>query len=425
MKWLKKLEIRKIGIIGAAGGMGECYAKAFANAGFTVNAFDKRKKELRKLSGKNFVLCNSIKQVLENSDYSIYCTPIDLTPQIIEQTIHFAKPGLIVGGFTSIKKFEIQALKKAPKGVKIITAHPLHAPGKIDGQQVAVVRVNGAKKQDVLAVQNCFHAVGANTFVVSGEKHDKTMANTQVITHFTLLNMALAWKVRGKYPSTAKNYVNSVDGLKTDMALRLFTQNPQVYAGIAMLNPDGIRQMRVYNHVLNEIIEAEQKKDLDKISRLWAEAKEFCSKNGCKKAKSRLKKLFGQRGCSTNTKNSHISLLAMALTWKHLGIKPSHLGPLQSPPYKIRWLLVNQVINSNTNLFADNAVNNDEAKRIDLAYAAAARTWAYIIESGDTNNYVIMWDQLKDFFGNKRINAAKKRIDSLVEKLVQTEKNRV
>ncbi len=418
------MKIKKIGIIGAAGGMGESYAKAFSRAGFMVYAFDNRRKELRKLSGKNIIAVAGVKQVFENSDYVIYSTPIALTPKIIGETISFARPGCIVGGFTSIKKFEVQALKKAFAGVKIITAHPLHAPGKIDGQQVAVIKVR-ASDADVKAVEDCFQAIGANTHSVTAGKHDKTMANTQVITHFILLTMALTWKIRGRKPGSNARYVNSVDGLKNDMALRLLTQNPDVYAGIAMLNQDGISQIREYNHVLNEIIEAEQKNDFEKISRLWDEAKEFAAKNGFKKANAKVRKVFGARGFITNTTNSHISLLAMAITWKRLGIKPNRLGPLQSPPYKLRWLLVNKVLNSNTRKFARNAVDLEEAKRIDLAFAAAARTWAYVIESGDLNNYVMMWNQIKQYFGGKQLNDAKNRVDEMVKKLIAAEKKRV
>ncbi|MBI5636074.1 prephenate dehydrogenase [Candidatus Micrarchaeota archaeon] len=418
------MEIKKIGIIGAAGGMGESYSKAFSRAGFTVYAFDKKRPEVLKLAGKNVVAAASARQVFENCDYVIYSTPIAITPKIIEETISYAKAGCIVGGFTSIKKFEVAALRKAPSKARIVTAHPLHAPGEIRGQQVAVIKVR-ANDAEVKAVEDCFKAIGANTFVVTAGKHDKTMANTQVITHFTLLTMALAWKIRGRKPPGNKRFLSSVDGVKNDMALRLLTQNPDVYAGIAMLNQDGIGQIREYNHVLNEIIEAQQKNDFEKIFGLWEEAKEYAARNGFKKANARVKKIFGARGWITNTTNSHISLLAMAITWKRLGIKPGRLGALQSPPYKLRWLLVNKVLNSNTRKFARNAVELEEAKRIDLAFAAAARTWAYVIESGDLNNYTMMWEQIRHYFGDKQLNGAKNRIDSLVKKLIAADKKRV
>jgi prephenate dehydrogenase (NADP+) len=405
----------KIGIIGAAGGMGRTYAKAFAAAGHTVLVHDVRRRELRKLSGKNVVVCRNQAEVLGQADVTFYSTPIFTTHAIIRETARYAKKGAVLGGFTSVKRHEVAALKEsAPAGVSIVTVHPLHAPTpNVAGHTVAIVGVRG-KRDAVRKVDELFRELGTKTINVSANRHDRVMADTQALTHFTLLTMALAWKMRGFHPQDNPNYASSVDALKADMALRILAQNPEVYAGIALLNPHVLPQIRAYVRALHDITEAIHNNDTAKLRRFWRESAEYLGKPKIREADATTRQLFASPYKAEGDPNSHISLLAMALAWKRLGIKHSEVEPLQTPPYRVRSLLVHKIMGGRHERYVRNALENPEIRQDDLAFVAAANTWLHVIESGDMWRYTRLFGSIREFYGGERIASAKTRTDQLI-----------
>lgn len=409
----------KIAIIGAAGGMGESYAKAFAEKGHQVYASDVNYNGLRKLKHTNITNFRSAGKAMRDADLVIYSTPIAKTPGIIARTIRYAKPGSILGGFTSVKTSEVGALRKAKGSVNLVTFHPLHAPTpNLVGHTVAIVPIR-ANPDAIKTAKKVFAGLGIKTYSISAAKHDEAMADTQALTHFTLLSMALAWKMRNILPDESTHYSTNLDKLKADMALRILAMNPDVYAGIAMLNPRVPPQIKEYVKTLNEISAAIQTSDTKKLGTMWREATDFLGRRTISKARGELESVLKSKYNQAADSNSQISLLAMALAWKKLGIRPSKVKALQTPPYKVRSLLVHTAVSGNSNHYTENAFKSPNTLgQDDLAFIAAANTWMQVIEKGDLESYKRLFEKTREFFGPERIAGAKSRTDAIIRKML-------
>lgn len=111
------------------------------------------------------------------------------------------KIGAIVGGQTSVKKPEIEALEKyLPADVHIISCHSMHGPG-VDptGQPLIVIkhRATDEKLELVLKLLSCFKS---NIAQLTADEHDRITADTQAVTHAAFLTMGSAWKANAQFP---------------------------------------------------------------------------------------------------------------------------------------------------------------------------------------------------------------------------------
>lgn len=111
------------------------------------------------------------------------------------------KIGAIVGGQTSVKKPEIEALEKyLPEDVHIISCHSMHGPG-VDptGQPLIVIkhRATDEKLELVLKLLSCFKS---NIAQLTADEHDRITADTQAVTHAAFLTMGSAWKANAQFP---------------------------------------------------------------------------------------------------------------------------------------------------------------------------------------------------------------------------------
>ena len=116
--------------------------------------------------------------------------------------------------------------------------------------------------------------------------------------------------------------------------------------------------------------------------------------------------------------NSHLSLLAMVDSWYQMKVNPYENLICQTPPFRLR-LGIAEYLFKNEHLLEETiqaALYDKNIRSDDLEFHSAVREWASIIEYGDMEGYILHFNQVKDFFGERLIDGIKQS-SQLIEKL--------
>lgn len=418
----------KVGIVGGGGKMGRSYAMPISKQGYNVLVSGATKKNLEYYSGTPIKVCDNNRDLVSESDVIIYSVPIIMTPDIIRMSVRHSRKGSTVGGFTSVKSHEVQALRKyTPKDSEIITYHPMHGPTPdLTGHTFVIVPV--LKKEEnsrVNEIEELAKSLGLKvSYLSSAEKHDKIMADTQVLTHLFHLCMGHAWMSLGFDPKDNSTYQNEVDRLKALQTKRILSQNPEVYAGIATSNPFVKPQIAQYTRSVDKIMKMEIRGDKKGLLRLCEEERNFFGEKEVREGAELLTSLFDDEYVVEQQTNSQLSVLAAGDSWKELGIHPRNIVPFQTPPYKIRYLIVYKILDGDIEQYVKNAINNRKIKIQDYYYCKAVTTFSRLMESGDYNGFVGLFKEIANFFGEDELKRAKTETDRLIKRLIAKEQSK-
>ena len=413
----------KIGFIGGAGEMASLYARILHEKEHEILVSDTDKERLRQeYAGLEVRICESNKEAARLSDLLVYSTPIPETPEIIKESAPFLRENAAVGGFTSVKVYEVDALLKySPVDAEIITFHPMHGPSlKPENQKFIIIPVrtgNGSKLEEIEGIAK-LKGIGVS-YINSAKEHDKIMADTQILTHFAFLSMGNAWRMLGFLPEGNKTYQNEVDRIKALFTKRILSQNPEVYAGIAIFNPEAKSHVRQYINSLDSIMESVLKEDRKNLFAKWQDIVNFLGKDELKTSDKVLNKLFSQDYNIESQTNSYLSQFALGDSFMNLGIKPQDNIAFQSPPYKILSLLVHKILNGNSEHYINNAIHNLETKRHDYYFCKSATVLAEIVESGNYQGFIDFFKKSAEFFGEDELEKARIETDELIERLAR------
>lgn len=419
-----------IGIIGAAGGMGRAYASRFAALEHTVFVSDKRVSDLHKAyeGVQNVVIMPTNQDVARSSDLLIYSiTPLGSIDEVVKESIGAARPGSIVGGFTSVKTKEVAALQQyAPSGVQIVSMHPMHGPSLDPKNQTFIlvpVRVEGDLATQKL--EDLLRPIGPKVvYLASAAEHDKITADTQVLTHFALFTMGDAWRRLKIIPSAHPTYQNPIDDLKALMTQRLLSQNLDVYTGIAVENPEARRQVEEYIETLHGLMQfsiraRDSKAALSHLRGFAGVPRDYLGRDKIKEAEETLEALFGKKLDFEDNLNSQTSLIAKGITWTVLGINPSENLAFKSPPYEILSLMTHAVFGRGFDTFLRNMVNNSETQAHDYVFSTSAAALGECISRADEATYKGHLEQARSHFPQQQLIEARSTTDGLISKLVK------
>ena len=165
--------------------------------------------------------------------------------------------------------------------------------------------------------------------------------------------MGTAWKNSSSYPWETTRYVSGIEVVKVNITLRIYAAKWHIYAGLAMLNPSAQSQIQQYARSTTELFKLMIENQSAELSeRVWKARegvfgwpKEEDGGNRGGRAPILLSEdlldqfSLGQRPeKGTESRNSHLSLLAMVDCWDALGIRPfEHLDVAGTPVFMI-WI---------------------------------------------------------------------------------------
>jgi prephenate dehydrogenase len=245
-----------IGIIGGRGTLGKIFKKFFRKHGFKV-LISGRKTRLTSIA------------LVKKSDVVIFSVPINATAKVIREVLPYTKKEQLLMDFTSIKEEPIREMLKSKASV--IGLHPMF--GKIEslkGKTIIIVPARPRKWMKWLVPLLKKGQISIKTS--TAKKHDKIMAVLQGLIHFNFMALSATLKKISKENNVDINdlleYGGVIYRIRLGMITRILSQDPELYADIAMLNKNTKREFEKYVEIvqkLNGIIGRKDKKEFKNL----------------------------------------------------------------------------------------------------------------------------------------------------------------
>ena len=419
----------RIAIIGL-GDMGRLYARLFKKGGHQVSGTDLPEniallKADSGLQGVNISL--TAREAVQDAEFVLFSVETSAIDEVVRTTSPYLKAGMIVAGQTSVKAPEIQAFEKyLPEGVYSTTLHALHGPHVNPAGQTLILINHRCPSDKFDEIKEMLSCTGSSIEILaSGEEHDKMMADIQVVTHVGFESIGTSFMHRGVFPWENPLHTTGLDNVKLLLTLRIFSYKHHVYAGLAMQNPFSKGDVRTYAQAENELFGLMISEDAITFKKLIYQAKEKVFKGfpGKLMLNDEVMAEYALHPLKGDMQNSHLSLLAMVLTWERLGTDPYKNVLCHTPPFKLRVGMAEYLF-MNEDLLEDAiqaALYNKEIRKDDLAFHTAVQEWAHIVETGDIKGYESHFERTRSFLAD-RLEAGRALSSMLIERL-NNEKN--
>ncbi|KAG1106124.1 hypothetical protein G6F42_016875 [Rhizopus arrhizus] len=341
-------------------------------------------------------------------DWIMYAVEAEYIDAVVKKYGPATKMGAIVGGQTSVKKPEVEALEKyLPEDVHIISCHSMHGPG-VDpkGQPLIVIkhRATDEKLDLVLKILSCFNS---NIAHLSAEEHDRITADTQAVTHAAFLTMGSAWKANAQFPWLLPHFTGGIENVKVNVALRIYSNKWHVYAGLAIMNPIANQQITQYALSVADLFKLMIQEKEEEFRARVKKAGEFVF-GGLQKDHVPIlldDKILDEFSLSKipkeqRTPNSHLSLLAMVDCWHRLGLNPYEHLVCQTPLFRM-WMGITEYLFRNQAML-DDAINaalyRKDIRPDDMEFVTCARGWAESVSLGSMEGYRKRFEETASFF---------------------------
>lgn len=411
----------KVGIIGL-GDMGRLYARKLVQAGLTVVGVDLPEKlqAISKLRSEGIEITADWRGTLPGCELVIFSVETRNIGAVVSQYSSAIRKDAIVAGQTAVKSVEIEAFERhLAKSVSIITCHSLHGPS-VDTQGQKLILINHrSSAQAYTRAKEVFAALGSRLVELSNYKeHDRMTADIQAATHLCFESMGTAWKNAGIIPWKSQGYASVIDEVKILMALRIFASKAHVYSEIAILNPFALEQVENYARSVSELFKLMLVQDEKGFRKRVSEAGEVFSSNSGRLLTDEFLESFHTRANGSQKPNSHLSLLAMADSWRRTGVDPYQNLVCRTPPYMLR-VGIAEYLFRKKNLLEEAiqaALQDRESKVADLEFHRAVFDWALVVRRRDLASYGELFDAAKSHLAEK-LEEGKKRSDLMIAAL--------
>ncbi|QLL30880.1 hypothetical protein HG536_0A06950 [Torulaspora globosa] len=405
---------KTIGIIGL-GDMGLLYATKFSEAGWKVVCCDKEENyESLKAqhAGCRFQILLNGHLVSRVSDYVIYSVEAENIDKIVSIYGPSTKLNAIVGGQTSCKTPEINAFERhLPSDIEIITVHSLHGPRvNSEGQPLVIIEHRCTKKESLEFVEAVVSCLKSKKVYLSYEEHDKITADTQAVTHAAFLSMGSAWAKIKVYPWTlgTDKWYGSLENVKMNISLRIYSNKWHVYAGLAITNPSAHNQILQYAASATELFSLFLRHDEKQLTERLMRAKEFVFQDHTgdllldDKVLDKYS-LAPKENIAEGKKpvpNSHLSLLAIVDSWYQLGINPYDHMICSTPLFRV-FLGVSEYLFLKPGLLEQTikaAIHDESFRKDDLEFTISTREWSSIVTFANFDLYRRRFEEVQEFF---------------------------
>lgn len=175
-------------VIGA-GAMGRWFAGFGKERGWNVTLSDIDPERAEEVAGELGVdVAGSNEEAAEGAELVLVSVPIKETPGVVEDVSDSLEEGALLFDITSVKEGVVEKMEELDLDSELASIHPLFGPGagKLEGKNMIAVPVRAGDRYRELI--GTFSDLGANLVEMGAGDHDRLMAVTQSLTHFTLLS---------------------------------------------------------------------------------------------------------------------------------------------------------------------------------------------------------------------------------------------
>ena len=252
--------------------------------------------------------------------------------------------------------------------------------------------------------------------------------------------MGTAWNMSQSYPWELDRYVNGIEVVKCNIALRIYANKWHVYAGLAILNPSAHEQVKQFASSATELFKLMVEGNESELRRRLLEARravfgykdgEEPGTNGNKSERTpillsdTILDRFSIHQPSSNhksAKNSHLTILAMVDCWHKLGIHPfDHLDVAGTPLFRL-WIGVAEYLFKSPQRLETailSATHDTSHRSDDTEFVVAARSWSEVIQHGSFGMYKNKFETTAKFL-EPRFEEAGKKNKEMIKVIIES-----
>ncbi|APX22514.1 MAG: cyclohexadienyl dehydrogenase [Rhodobacteraceae bacterium] len=193
---------RKVALIGL-GLIASSMYWAMKRAGMETHvsgyARSEKTRETARRLGLCDVVCDSLEEVVKDADLVVLAVPVGAMGGIAETIAPHLKPGATVTDVGSVKRAVIEAVRPhIPEGVHFVPAHPMAGTehsgpdsgfASLFDNRWCLIVPDGAPDAATAALEDFWHALGANTERMDVQHHDLVCAVVSHIPHLIAYTM--------------------------------------------------------------------------------------------------------------------------------------------------------------------------------------------------------------------------------------------
>ncbi len=355
----------KIGVSGAAGGLGRMYVPEFIKQGNVVSVYDKDTFELKKLyTGSDAQICNSNAELAKYADVVLLYVPTSDIKTVLQEMHPYFKKNVILGSASSSKEMVAEEEKiYAPKTARIVEFHPMHS-GKTDLKDRNLITVpvidyelDGQTAESIL--QNLFASIGLKIkHINSPEEHDRIAMYIQGGTHLVGFSMAGLELSNETIFRKRCLHFNHMDSAKYLFAMRPLGLNLDTYAVTIMKNNFVTAYAKEYNNILSDICKKIKNGKKEELYRMFEEDKDHLGNDEIKNTRKSWEDLYGT-GFDSNGTITDVSLLALGELAKLRGVKPTDFMEFEGPHHALGRMITYGIFSGDIKKIVDNLDNPD------------------------------------------------------------------
>jgi prephenate dehydrogenase len=271
-------------------------------------------------------------EVILKSDVVIFSVPIKKTVKVIRSAIKRSKEGQLFIDVTSVKSPAIQAMLESK--AQVVGLHPMFRPGvSFEGQTIVACPARLTTHHWKTWVVNVLAATKSDIKWSTAAKHDDVMLDVQVNPHLSTLVNALLMMQRGTSLSETLEYASPFYQVLLALMGRLVSQNPDLYASIAIENPGTLAMLERRIKIEQDLVRIIRDKDQASFEQLFVQAKDHFGSKSVNSANELfvrmlgvLETLYGKDSVTLeiSTAESHPGLLeriARVFSRRHINLK--------------------------------------------------------------------------------------------------------
>lgn len=415
--------VANIGIIGM-GNMGTKFAKEWANQGYDVYCFDndpeaeKRSKVELADKYRNIQILQTGPDVLKVCHATGFYTPIAEMNRSIQELIKYARLNSIVFSGSSVQTIAEPSFNTAPNYVDCLFAHSLYGPTVNPRNQNTVIVPHKASDTSIEFVKQLFGSLKNKTpELESAKEHDKIMSHYQGTTHMASMSYGLGVMIAGLDFWKDDTFKDNLQRIQTDMMIRTFAGNVDVYRDISMMNPFAEKVARVYKEELNNLYNMELNKEDKKLKNALMEVKDFVFENVKDRIHLDDPRMGEYRLGSETAKDSRLSTHIEGRVFLVTAAKLYENPACQTGPYRLRLGRVEHVY-TNKEVFESSLETLKSRKELnyDMAFVQAGNMVSDVIINKNKKVFNEIFKTCRNYYLPK-IEQAMKESDEMIEKV--------
>ncbi|MCP4749590.1 MAG: prephenate dehydrogenase/arogenate dehydrogenase family protein [Proteobacteria bacterium] len=257
--------MKKIGIIGGTGQMGQMFERYFKAHGKEVLISDEYSKPKEK-------------KLVTQSDVIIVSVPIHESVNVIRRIKPWLRRDQLLSDFCSVKSKIIPVMAECE--ASIISCHPMFGPmPEIAKQNIILLPVRADKF--LSKYKRMYQELDLNVVVMDDwKKHDESMSFIQGLMHFFHIVFTQTLKSKHVDLSTLLSICSPVYQANFAFTCRILQRDPGLYTHILMDNPENINVLKNFIQQAQESLKLIQKKDESAFKERFIENREYLGEFG-------------------------------------------------------------------------------------------------------------------------------------------------